>query len=271
MPETTETGPQVGFIPASEVPALFKRQAKLGDKRKAFLPPSVDALSKATQLYVFNVGPKRQESVSSHGTMIVPACPKGARHSKALILPGVPYERYNMQGNVLDVQYHGNGDLEDPGWDFACQVIGGYTHPNGQWEGQMLTKANSMERFGVGISRQWPPTEAEIEFARSKMLAHYSELANQAREAHAIGRLSSVVTADHYLAAKELDLTVETDPWLRNVAPTKATPKDLCPKCRKPYEAGTVVHDCDYVIDMDQYEKWVREGRIAGVAAAPKK
>lgn len=259
----------IGLSPA-EMQALQQRQAQLNRAKKPeYMPPAILKQSKESQLYIFNVGPKRLEgNGASYGSMQIPACPAGAEYSEPLAVAGLPHEYYNLEGNRLSAQFHGEGDIEDPGWDFATQIIGGYTNAFGQFEGKMLNRSNSLERFGVGISRTWPPAKADVALARKKMLAEYSLLVQQAREAHAVGKLSSVITDDHYIAAAALGLTVETgERWLEFSAPAKQETKELCPKCRKAYEARTVEHECGFILDMVMYNKWVAEGRIAGVSA----
>ena len=278
---TEATPPQGGFIRATQAPELMARQKALNSaKRPAFIPNAIKRESQETQLYVFNVGPKRLEgNGSSYGTMMIHPClaadatppanyeGKPGEYSAPLVIPGMPHEYYNKEGNTLDVQFHGDGDIEDPGWDFACQVIGGYTDARGQWEGKFLSKSNSLEKFGVGISRTWPPQKADVELARRKMHAEYQILVQQAREAHAVGRLSSVVTDDHFIAARTLGLSAKTERWMEfSAAPEEKPTQQLCPKCRKGYEQGTVEHDCGFILDKKQYDQWVKDGLIAGVS-----
>jgi hypothetical protein len=204
-------------------------------KKPAFIPAAVKEQSKKGQLYIFNVGPKRLEgSGASYGTMMIQACPEDAEYSEPLIIPGMPHEYYNKEGNTLEVQFHGTEDDLDPGYDFACQVMLGFTDAKGQWNGKFLSQSNSLEKFGVGISRVWPPAKEDIALARKKMHAEYAKLVQQAREAHAVGKLSSIVTDDHFIAAHALGLTAETERWLEFSAPaTKpAAPQTkLCPSC----------------------------------------
>lgn len=265
VPTERATAPQSGFIRADRLPELVAKQKALnGLKKPAFIPNAIKEESRKKQLFIFNVGPKRLEgSGASYGRMPIPACPDGAEHSEPLVIAGLPHEYYNKEGNTLEVQFHGSEDEADPGYDFACQVMLGFTDPKGQWNGKFLSPSNSLEKFGVGISRVWPPKKEDIELARRKMLAEYSKLVQQAREAHAVGKLSAVVTDDHFVAAHALGLTAETERWLEFSAPAKDSTKQSCPNCRKVYEPGTVVHDCGFIIDKKQHDDWVREGRIA--------
>jgi hypothetical protein len=244
---TEATPPQSGFVSVKQAPELMARQKALnGAKKPAFIPDAIKRQSKEGQLYIFNVGPKWLEgSGASYGRMNVPPClPEGAEvpkgylgkageYSAPLTVPGLPHEYYNKEGNTLDVQFHGDGDIADPGWDFACQVIGGFTDAKGQWEGKFLTASNSLERFGVGIARVWPPTEKDIALARKKMLAEYGKLVQQAREAHAVGKFSTIGTDDHFIAARALGLSKETELWMQFSAADPSTTKKTkaCPFC----------------------------------------
>lgn len=273
---TEATPPHGGFVPASEARELLDRQRRLNSaKRPAYIPKAIKDESRKGQLYIFNVGLKMLEgSGASYGAMPIKPClaegtrpPDGYKgkvgeYSEPLVIPGLPHEYYNKEGNTLDVQFHGDGEMEDPGFDFACQVIGGYTDPQGEWHGKMLAKRNSLEKFGVGISRTWPPAKEDVALAKRKMLAEDQLLVQEANEAHAIGKFSSISTPDHYVAARRLGKTPFECKWLEMSATVET--RQTCPKCRKPYEAGTVEHDCGFILDKKQYDEWVKDGRIAG-------
>ncbi len=267
VPTTPATAPQSGFAKFSQLPEMAAKQRALnGAKKPAFIPNAIKQQSQETQLFIFNVGPKAQEgSGASYGRVIIPACPAGAEYSEPYLVPGLPHEYYNKEGNTLDVQFHGDGDIPEPGFDWACQAIGGFTKSNGQWEGKFLHPGGSLERFGVGISRVWPPAKEDVALARKKMLAEYGKLVQAAREAHAVGKLSTLLAADgefYFIAANALGLSAKTERWMEFSAPAAQETKELCPNCRKPYEPGTVVHDCNFVIDQTTYQKWIAEGRI---------
>lgn len=248
-PETTEaTGAHGFFAPASQAPEIAARQAALNRaKRPAYIPNAIKKESIERQLYVFTVGPKRLEgNGASYGAMIIPPClpvgrevpkeykGKPGEYSAPLLIPGIPYEMYNKEGSTLDVQFHGDGDMMEPGWDFACQVLGGFTDAKGQWDGKFLHPNNSLERFGAGISRTWPPSKTDLELARKKWHRYCAMLCEEANQAHAVGRFASVATDDHYLAAQVLGKTVADCSWLQFSA--SATPKETkamkpCPFC----------------------------------------
>ncbi len=265
-PVTDATAPQGFFVSAAQAPEIAARQRELNRAKKpAFIPDAIKRESKRSQLYIFNVGPKIQEGCgASYGRVMIQPCPEGKEYGDPFIVPGLPHEYYNKEGSTLDVQFHGDGDIEDPGWDWACQAIGGYTDEKGNWEGKFLAKGNSLEKFGVGISRTWPPSKKDVELAKKKLFAEYRVLVQAAREAHAVGKLSQVVQDQHFVAAHALGLTAESgERWLEFSAPARTEEKPKCPKCRNAYEPGTVEHECGFILDKKQYDLWVKEGLIA--------
>ena len=249
--EAIEKNPLSFFLPASQAGVLAQKQAELNRaKRPAYIPDAIKRESQEKCLYIFNVGPKWQEgNGASYGRMNVPPClradsamPKGylgkpGEYSAPLVTPGLPHEYYNKEGNTLDVQFHGDGGMTDPGWDFACQVIGGFhsawpPSPT-NWEGKFLSEHNSLERFGVGIAREWPPPPAAILLARQKLSATYNRLIQEANEAHAMGRFSQISSDDHFVAARALGKTASECRWLEFSAADPATQKKTkaCPFC----------------------------------------
>src|SRR5215472_8108712 len=223
------TGAHGFFATIEQAPEIARRQAELNRaKRPAYIPEAIKQESKQRELYIFQVGPKKLEgNGASYGAMIIPPClklgtetpkdykGKAGEYSAPLTVPGIPYELVNREGNTLDPQFHGDGDMADPGWDFACQVIGGYTDAKGNWDGKFLHPSNSMERFGAGISRVWPPRLEDVELARRKWYKHCAGLCEEANQAHAVGQFSKVATEDHYVAAQVLGKTVSECSWLQ--------------------------------------------------------
>ncbi len=235
VPTTAATGPQSGFVKASQLPELAAKQKSLNSAKKpAFIPNAIKRQSQETQLYIFNVGPKPQEgSGASYGRVMIPPCPEGREYSDAYVVAGLPHEYYNKEGNTLDAQFHGDGEMEEPGFDWACQAIGGFTKPNGQWEGKFLHPSGSLEKFGVGISATWPPSSADIALAKKKMFAEYAKLVQQANEAHAVGKFASISTDDHFVAARALGKTEKDCRWMEfsaSAAPVERQTKN-CPSC----------------------------------------
>lgn len=260
---TDATGPQGFFTRASQLPEVAARQKALNrSKRPAFIPRAIDEMSRKSQLYIFNVGPKPQEgNGASYGRVMIQPCPPDREYSDPFVVPGLPHEYYNKEGNTLDPQFHGDGEMEEPGWDWACQAINGFTDAKGEWNGKFLAPRGSLEKFGVGISRTWPPSKADIKLARDKMLKEYAFLVQQANEAHAMGKASSVLTDDHFTAAHVLGKTAQECRWLEFSASIET--RQNCPKCQKPYDTGTVEHDCGFILNKKQYDEWVTQGLIA--------
>ncbi len=240
VPTTGATAPHGGFARASQLPEMIAKQKMLnGSKKPAFIPTAIKKQSQENQLYIFNVGPKPQEgNGASYGRVMIQPCPADAEYSEPFIVPGLPYEQYQHQVGRLSADFHGDeGDIADPGWDWACQAVGGFTDAKGQWEGKFLSKNNSLERFGIGISRSWPPAKEDVSLARKKMLAEYQLLVGAAREAHALGQLSKLLAVNgefYFIAAHALGLSPKTERWMEfSAAPEQAEGRatKLCPSC----------------------------------------
>ena len=252
IPTTDATPPTGGFATRAQLPELMAKQAELNrSSRPAFIPNAIKKQSKESQLYIFNVGPKMQEgNGASYGRVMIQPClpvgsevPKGYKgkvgdYSEPYIVPGLPYEQYKREVGRLSADFHGEeGDIADPGWDWACQAIGGFTDAKGNWEGKFLSPSNSLEKFGVGISRVWPPAQPDVDLARKKMLKEYSILVAAAREAHANGQLSKLLAVNgewYFMAATALGLTAKSERWMEQGAPTETEPKKAmkaCPEC----------------------------------------
>ena len=239
------TPPQGGFVRREQLPELRARQKNLNRVRKSFLPSAIKKESTRTQLYIFNVGPKLLEgNGASFGRMMIQPCAEGAEYSTPLVIPGMPHEWYRKEGNTMDVQFHGQGEddegnaimANDPGFDFACQVIGGFTMPNGEWNGAFLPQGGSLEKFGVGISRTWPPPKEDVALAKQKLMREYALQVQKAREAHAHGRLASLPDIDDcFVAARALGLNPKDERWMEfSYVPEEKTAertKKLCPEC----------------------------------------
>lgn len=244
---TEATPPQSGFVRAEQGAALLEKQRSMNrSKRPGFMAPAIQELSRQSQLYIFNVGPKLLEgSGASYGTMMIQPClpadaiapadykGKPGEYSAPLLVPGLPYEHYDTGGTRMETQFHGEDGIEDPGYDFACQVVLGFTDAKGNFNGKFLPRARSLEKFGVGISRTWPPSKDDIALARKKMMAEYLALVQEANEAHALGKFASIRTDDHYIAARALGKTVTECRWLEfsAEAPVAAKETKACPEC----------------------------------------
>ena len=241
VPTYTEpTPPQSGFVRGSQLPELVAKQKMLnGQKKPAFIPNAIKKQSEETRLYIFNVGPRIQEgNGASYGRVMIQACPQGKEYSEPFIVPGLPFEQYQHQVGRLSADFHGDDtDMVDPGWDWACQAIGGFTDAKGNWEGKFLAKNNSLERFGVGISRTWPPAKEDVALAKKKMHAEYAKLVAEAREAHAVGQLAKLLQINgefYFIAAHALGLTAKTERWMEFSAPAEPEAQrktKLCPSC----------------------------------------
>ncbi len=219
----------VGFYRPEQSAQLAEAQKKLNGSRKPGLVPRVvKDLSKQLQCYIFNVGPKPQEgSGASYGRVMIQGCPEDKEYSEPFLVPGIPYEQYPHNVGRLTVEFHGDEDDDTGvnGWDWACQAIGGFTNSKGRFEGKFLKQSNSLEKFGVGISKTWPPAKEDVALARKKMLAEYALLVGAAREAHQLGQLSKLLAVNgefYFIAARALGLSSKTERWMEFSAPTEA-------------------------------------------------
>lgn len=214
--------------------------------RMGFVPPSIKKQSAKNQLYIFNVGPKIQYGEgASYGRVLIPACPAGREYSDPYIVPGTPYEGYRQNGNKMDIMFHGEGDggmeIEDPGFDWACQAILGFTTADGEWNGKFLHPSGSLEKFGIGIARQWPPSKEEIELAKSKLRKEDTLNVQAAREAHALGKFGNLPNSNEcFASAHRLGLTPATERWMEfsYVAPAEEKKTKACPDCAEEIQAA---------------------------------
>ena len=133
--------------------------------RMGFVPPSIKKESVKNQLYIFNVGPKIQYGEgASYGRVLIPACLEGKEYSEPYIVPGPPYEGSRPNGTTMDIMCHGEGDgggleLEDPGFDWACQAILGFTTADGTWNGRV----SAPQRVAGEVRHRHCPSMASLE------------------------------------------------------------------------------------------------------------
>lgn len=272
MPDILQapTPPMGGVVDASLLPEMRAKQRQLQNKKVAYIPQAVKDAGVQEQVFIFNIGPRAINcNCASHGGRTIPACKPGEPYSKPLIISGMPYELYNKTGDVLDPMYHQpTYEGDSPGYDFALQIIMGYTEPDGTWKGQSMMAKNSLERFGLGICNQWPPTEDQVAAAKLKRQKTMAALIAEANEAHALGRFRDVATPDHYVAAAELKKTVAECAWLQFSGqanlPAQAEVKPICPNCGEPHNPGVVQHSCGFILNPKQYNAYVEQGLLNG-------
>jgi hypothetical protein len=230
---------------------MTKRQVMLNKgKRLPVIPRTVLRASDDTKVFIFNVGPKRQVlECASYGTKILLGCPVGRDYSDPVEIPGIPWEPYNVEGNKLEAQFHGEDGQEDTGWDFAGQVIG---------VGKYLNPKQSMERFGVFRSRNNPPLPEEVERAKKRLFENYALEVAEANEAYAVGRFNAIRQDYHYEAARALGKSAAECKWLMDTTENANT--EICQFCGVGIKA-TVARcpNCKEIVNQAAYEEAKRK------------
>lgn len=262
------TAPMGGVVDAAALPEMMAKQRQMQNKKMAYIPDVVKQTGRDNSVFIFNISSKPiMVDGASYGRFTIPRCEPGEAYSKPLQISGVPYEPYNMMGDVLDPQYHRPVyDGDSPGYDFACQLIMGYTEPSGEWKGQSMIADQSLERFGLGICMKWPPTEAEVAAAKMKRQKTMAKLVAQANEANALGQFREMQTPDHFIAAAELGKTSKECPWLQfsGIENMPAETKPTCPNCGESHNPGIARHSCGFVLNVELYNEYVLSGRLQG-------
>lgn len=201
------------------------------------IPAPMQAVMNQGRTYIFNVGP-RQHSVSlgSMGTFIVPACPEDADCSPSLRFRGEDGIPSIVPETVVDAV---EGFSVTYKWDFSTEgarvaknIVGltGFAHISAD-----------LTRFGVFLSTNAVPTEAEKSAAREKLADTYDARVREADQKFEInggmetgenGVSYPGITQDHIQACKALGLD---RPWARKNA--KMIP---CLGCGQPVAPGAV-------------------------------
>ncbi len=264
------TPPMSGVFPAADLPKVMEAHKRIQSKKMGFVPSAIQKESDRGKLYLFSVSPRAiQCKGASYGPFHIPACKPGQEYSEPCVVPGLPLEQYNFHGNVMTPLFHGeDSGEENPGFDFACQLLRGWTDENGTWHGRHLLPGDSLEHQGAFISATPIPSREAIEAARQKRRKRLAEMVAEANQAYSVGRTKEIITPKHYEAAKELGKTAAECGWLQFTGSAPATEEQNCPNCGKAYTGGTVTHGCGFVLDIQKYNQFVLEGRIAGTLIA---
>lgn len=270
MTTAEPTGAHAGIFPDSpEGRAALQQSANRmkelnRGKRVPHIPRSIRNESRETQCYIFNLGPMMQEgNGASYGRVMIPACKPDQEYSEAYVVPGMPFELYNKEGSSLDIQFHGEEDADQgepgaTGWDWACNAIGGYTDAKGQFQGKFLHPNNSLEKFGVGISRSWPPAKADVALAKAKMFRQYRRDVEEANEAHALGNFSKIKGDHHFRAAHALiaagEFKQEDFKWMYGAVDNNVKTEN-CAFCGVPVKQGVPkCHNCHEIVNQEAYD-----------------
>jgi hypothetical protein len=231
-----DTGMGAFVSPRSAAGAVADRQKNLNTR---YVPPqmeSVAKLSEETQVYIFNVGPWAHNQFTGAGRFHIPACEKGKQYSEPVIIPGIFSHLYPQDEKSMR-------RIDEEGYKVALDVVG---------IGVGLAPANSLTRYGVAISRQWPPTKSEVAQAFEALrVGELNTLIAEANSAQAQGEVAvnNTIRARHYEAAQILKKTTAECPWIGRATANTSHNVD-CKFCGEPMKPNLpVCPNCQRVVN----------------------
>ncbi len=142
--------------------------------------------------FIFNVFPRQHIFYASYGARVVQACPAGAPHSPALVIPAFVSDFSQSKDDSASVD-----ERAIPGEDVVAEILNMFGDP-----------ANTpLKRWGVFVSRSERPGKREVETAKEDLFPTLQRLVDagnklymgDARDRDQIGEL-------HRIAAKTLGL-----------------------------------------------------------------
>jgi len=145
----------------------------LNRKNVEVLPQSLVRAAKASQIYVFNVGPESWTRNVGTGTYVVQGKPKGDRYSVPVILDSTIYTTV-----VSDTGFRW---APSDGMDVARDIV-------------QLGKMSDLTKYGIGISETWPPSEEQVAFLEQARVDMLSQRVQDADEAFAVNGGMTTVT-----------------------------------------------------------------------------
>ena len=228
---------------------LLSRKRQLDAARKIpELPETIRKLSESTRVYIFNVGPwKQQQLMGSLGTYVIPACPAGKEYSAPVVIDGIVSELYPIN----EGEYK---RMMSDGFEVAIQIIGGSSEfPE---LSKQLVPSNSLEKYGVFVSRTNPPSQAAVQKAKARFRGECNNLINEANSALAQGPklAEETIREQHFIAARELGKTPAECPWLDRSVEVRE--RKECGFCGV-MVAETVVKcpNCHEILDREAYNR----------------
>jgi hypothetical protein len=203
---------------------------------------SVQKLSKETQVYIFNVGPWGHTQMTGAGRFFIPACAPGKQYSEPVIIPGIFSHLYPQDEKSMR-------RIDEDGHAVALDIVG---------IGVGLAPANSLTRYGVAISRQWPPTKSEIATAWEALrVGELNTLIAEANSAQAQGEVAvnNTIRERHYEAARMLKKTVAECPWIGRATSNTSHNVD-CSFCGEPIKPNLAkCPNCKEIVNKELYAK----------------
>lgn len=189
----------------------------------------------AYKIYVYNLGPMQHEvPKGSAGTFIIPPCNEDGSLGKALVLPSVWRDSYQVEQEMKTHAVSGEFMAIDIVHPVTAHIGAGKT-----W----WSMGANLDDVGVFWTRNEVPTEAEIAAARKKMEVTYRKLLNMAASIEAAGRIDDI-TPLMRIAASYFG---EDRAWNKIYRKTAE-----CPGCGEPAKAGIIRHPCGYIFDPDR-------------------
>ena len=227
---------------AADLDAASRQAARaLNTRREAEIPEMVRQLSAERSVFIFNVGPwSHVQWLGSMGKCNIPACPTDAEYSEPVVIPGIPTEQVIMNENQMTA-------LMYDGMEHARAIVG---------IGKHMAPQNSLERVGVAISTEWPPSAKDVAEARKRLLEHCRALVGEANAALAQGPKAAEETIrpdQHFVAARILGLTDVEAPFLHRAVATKD--RIACPFCGESMGANLPkCPNCKEIVNKTAYK-----------------
>jgi len=179
--------------------------------------------------------------MGSLGRYVIPACKEGEKHSEPLVIPGIVEELYPDSERTMK-------RITADGYQTAMQIIGVGPH---------LMPQNALTRYGVAISKQWPPKKEEVAAAwKALEEGELSDLIREANSAAATGpkAMEETINGRHYLAARLLKKGVADCPWMSRATETRERVE--CKFCGEPMKTGIPrCPNCKEIVDQTLYDK----------------
>lgn len=219
------------------------------------IPAPMKSVMDQGRTYIFNVGPwQHSVSLGSLGAFIVPACPEDADVSPSLRFRGEDGIPSIVPETVVDsvegFQVTYKWDFTTEGARVAKNIVGltGFAHVSAD-----------LTRFGVFLSSNPVPTEAEKEAARVKLNDLYDARVREADQKFEVnggmetgenGVSYPGITADHIQASRALGLD---RPWARKNAkmvPCLGCGQSVAPTAVRCHHSG-----CGAILDEEKARK----------------
>lgn len=222
------TGRDGSMVSAAQAQMMYASQTRkiMGFARTAI--PELRAFN-TPEFYIFNVGPEEHTWRAPGFTPIhVPACPKDADHSKAVPIMEEYVEEYLGLNSKTELAWY-------KGFEIADAVL---------QTGAGMPPSNSLLKRGLFYTRNNPPLPEELNAAKERLVATYTQLVQQA-EGASVTNQPKEINDENRRAAKFLGVKAD---WNKKYVPTIE-----CPGCGEPIPSTLSVHlgkdGCGAVID----------------------